>query len=138
MNVDNELHYRPLKVYVIRNKAGALAPRTKIYPSKSGGTMGFNSFVEGMIHYYLSNDNPVYRKYQTEMDTMYHHWCWGGGKKNFDSYAKLHDALTNPPASINCFIRPINVPRPAYDEFMRIIDKIYDEWSVEEVAQDYA
>lgn len=134
MNVDNELHYRPLKVYVIRNKAGALAPRTKIYPSKSGGTMGFNSFVEGMIHYYLSNDNPVYRQYENEMDAMYHHWCWGGGKKNFDTYNKLHDAL-----SISTYYQTaVRVSRPAYDEFMRIIDKIYDEWSVEEVTQDYA
>ena len=134
MNTGNELHYRPLKVYVIRNKAGAFAPRTKIYPSKSGGTMGFNSFVEGMIHYYLSNDNPVYRKYDVELDAMYNHWCWGGGKKNFDSYAKLHDAL----AASTYYHSPVKISRPAYDEFIRIIDKIYDEWGVEEITQDYA
>lgn len=96
--------------------------------------MGFNSFVEGMIHYYLSNDNPVYRKLQDELDALYHHWCWGGGKKNFDSYAKLHDALSAP----SRWRISVNISRPAYDEFMRIIDKIYDEWSVEEVTQDYA
>lgn len=134
MNTNTELHYRPFKVYVIRNKNGAFAPRTKIYPSKSGGTMGFNSFVEGMIHYYLSNDNPVYRKYQDDLDVLYHHWCWGGGKKNFSCYDKVRDALAAP----SRWRGSANVSRPAYDEFMRIIDKIYDEWSVEEVTQDYA
>lgn len=133
MNVDHELHYRPLKVYVIRNKAGAFAPRTKVYPSKSGGTMGFNSFVEGMIHYYLSNDNPVYRKYEDELDSLYHYWCWGGGRKKFHTYNQLCDSIRTAIPSINK-----NISRPAYDEFMRIIEKIYDEWGVEEITQDYA
>jgi hypothetical protein len=134
MNTDNELYYRPLKVYVIRNKAGAFAPRTKVYPSKAGGTMGFNSFVEAMLSYYLNDDNPVYRQLDCEMDALFHYWSWGGGKKSFGNYQRVHDELANPTGYRN----PMKISRPAYDEFMRIIDKIYDEWSVEEITQDYA
>jgi hypothetical protein len=132
MNTDNELYYRPLKVYVIRNKAGAFAPRTKVYPSKSGGTMGFNSFVEGMISYYLSNDNPVYRQLENELDTLWHYWTWGGGKRKFTSYERVRDDIADAIKSA------VKISRPAYDEFVRILDKIYDEWSVEEITQDYA
>ncbi len=134
MDTKRELHYRPLKVWVIRNKSGAFAPRSKIYPSKAGGTMGFNSFVEGMISYYLNSDNPVYRQYEDELNVLAHHWTWGGGKKNFGCYDKVRDAISAPSRWRN----PVNISRQAYDEFMRIVEKIHDEWSVEEVTQDYA
>ena len=134
MDTHRELRYRPLKVWVIRNKSGAYAPGTKIYPSKAGGTMGFNSFVEGMICYYLNDDNPAYRQCRDEIDWLVHHWSWGGGKKNFVRYEKVRDELASPSRLRN----PVNISRPAYDEFMRIIEKIHDEWSVEEVIQDYA
>lgn len=134
MNTDNELYYRPFKVYVIRNKAGAFAPRTKVYPSKAGGTMGFNSFVESMLSYYLTTDNLVYRQLEDELNYLYHYWTWGGGKKNFGRYEDVRDELANPGG----LKTPVRISRPAYDEFMRIIDKIYDEWSVEEITQDYA
>ncbi len=134
MDAQRELRYRPLKVYVIRNKNGAFAPGTKVYPSKAGGTMGYNSFVEGMICYYLSHDNPVYRQYEDELDWLANHWSWGGGKKDFVRYEIVRDELASP----HRYRSPVKITRQAYDEFMRIINKIHDEWGVEEVAQDYA
>lgn len=130
MNIDAELHYRPLKVYVIRNKDGAFAPRTKIYPSKSGGTMGFNKFVEAQMNYYYSMSNPVYRAHKDEIDGMMSHWIWGG-KKDFNTYDKVR-------ANIQNRYPHICVTRQAYDEFMRVVEKIHDEWSVIEIDQSYA
>jgi hypothetical protein len=66
------------------------------------------------------------------LDTLWHYWTWGGGKRKFTSYERVRDDIADAIKSA------VKISRPAYDEFVRILDKIYDEWSVEEITQDYA
>lgn len=130
----NDEFYRPKTVFVIQNKAGGLAPRTKIYPSRGGAGNGFNSFLEGELNFRIGKDAGE------AMDTLLHIWIWGAGKKVFRSWDTFGHFLDNQSASARAHrhtVLRVAITEVVYDAFMEIVDAIYDEWNVEEIEQKY-
>lgn len=117
--------YTPEKVYVIRDRKGNFAPRTKIYPSKSGASNGRNSFLDGFINYECElvagypNYIGVWIVYQTYKN-MGH----------IDRVTLQHCDIVA--RRFNKSVTQIDI-----NKFYDIIESAKNEWQVEEIVQHY-
>ena len=107
--------HKPDVVYVIKDRKGNLAARTKIYPSKSGAKNGLNWFVDGLL------DNKT--KY--DIWYMYNYWLKKQQKLNLSHFNNGQINQSGP------------VTQEEIDAFYQLQEDLYNEWQIEEVKQNY-
>lgn len=116
--------FQPEVVYLIKDRKGNLAPRTKVYPSKSGAKNGLNNFIETII-----DDKCQVASSSGIMWDIYYQYKYLGKKVdkltplNFNANSQLnqHGVIT----------------QEDIDKFYDMLRAAYDEWQIEEIVQNY-
>lgn len=106
-------YHHPKTVYVIRDRKGNFAARTKIYPSKSGAKNGLNWFVDALLQNHTRYDIwYMYNSKRTEKLTL----------------ADFNNGQVNQS-------RPVS--QAEIDQFYQFQEDLYKKWQIEEIAQNY-
>jgi len=117
--------YQPKYVYLIKDRKGNIAPRTKVYPSKGGAKNGRNNFLDGIISNACSviarypNYAGVWIVYQTQLHNK------SQGKITLKDCDLLSQRWSKP------------VTQKDVDKYYEIIETMTNEWQIEEIQQDY-
>ncbi|MHA1288155.1 MAG: hypothetical protein ACTSPB_12195 [Candidatus Thorarchaeota archaeon] len=116
-------------VYLVRGKNGEYARGTKVCTSSRGAKNSLNSHVEGVIDHTI---RTVYPGLDNPFSGLSYIWRWAGaGSKDlFRDWKTLEQHLQM------CQLNIAKITEKDYDEFLRLVNGIYDHWHIEEVEQD--
>ena len=120
-------------VYLIRGKNGEYASGTKVCSSSRGATSTMNKFIDGAIYTAIQERYSRQTSYDHPLYELYTCWCWRASKSefsNWDSFQKFNDR------EIRSGFNVTRISKAEYDEYVKIVNDIYDYWSVEEVKQN--
>ena len=113
----------PDKVYLIKDKNGNFAPRTKIYPSKSGAKNGKTSFIMGEL------SSICQEKVNSEelWDINHIHTC----------YLKGPDRRVTLKTLVQPCRKSSEATQEDIDEYYSMLADLDEKWTIEEIKQNY-
>ena len=115
-------------VYLVRGKGGEYARGTKICSSGRGAKNSLNAHVDALIDYEVRKNYPTVNN---PISALCYLWQWGGYRKHFKNWSTLEKAIHQMRIGVNVS----HITEQSYDEYMKIVERMYDYWFVEKVEQ---